>query len=101
MRIFWTETALNQFEDIFDFYSIIANVTTARKIVSGLVDKTILLEKTPLIGSKEELLRNREKEYRYLVEGKYKIIYWIGESEIIIASVFDCRQNPKKMEGID
>ena len=100
MRIFCTETALSQIEDIFDFYMIIANADTARKIVSAIVDKTIILEKTPHIGQSEELLVKREKEYRYLVEGNYKIIYWIEETEIKIASVFDCRQNPTKMQNI-
>ena len=100
MRIFWTETALNQLEDIFDFYLVIADSNTTRKIVSAIVDKTIILEKTPHIGQSEELLVKREKEYRYLVEGNYKIIYWIEETEIKIASVFDCRQNPTKMQNI-
>ena len=100
MKIFWTETALNQLEGIFDFYSVIVDANTARKIVTNIVDKTIVLEKTPHIGQVEELLIKRKLEYRYLVEGNYKIIYWIEETEIKVASVFDCRQNPKKMQSI-
>jgi len=28
--------------------------------------------------------------HRYLVEGNYKIIYWMNGQDVIIASVFDC-----------
>jgi hypothetical protein len=34
-----------------------------------------------------------------LIEGNYKIIYWIDNQNIKIAAVFDCRQNPAKMKG--
>lgn len=27
-------------------------------------------------------------------------VYWIEDSYIKIATVFDCRQNPKKLDGI-
>ena len=37
---------------------------------------------------------------RYLVEGNYKIIYWHDGTLIKIASVFDCRQNPSKLEQV-
>ena len=49
------------------------------------------------MGPIEELLRHRKNEYRYIVDGNYKIIYWIDEHFIKIASVFDSRQNPEKL----
>ncbi len=100
MRIYWTETAINQLETIFDYYSLKAGNKTARKITSSIVDKTILLENNPKIGQKEELLQNRKNEYRYIIEKNYKIIYWIETEQVNIASVFDCRQNPVKMKEI-
>jgi plasmid stabilization system protein ParE len=30
----------------------------------------------------------------------YKVIYWIEEPYVKIATVFDCRQNPVKMKRI-
>ena len=38
--------------------------------------------------------------FRYLVESNYKIIYWQENELITIASVFDCRQDPKKMKKL-
>ena len=97
VRIFWTEFATNQLEQIFDFYKYKASIATARKIVTQIVDRAMLLESNPLLGTKEPLLVNRNKDYRYLVERNYKIIYFIEDNYVMISSVFDCRQNPIKM----
>ena len=94
VKIFWTEFATNQLEQIFDFYKCTTSLNVAKKIVSKIVDRTILLEKNPLMGTKEPLLEKREKDYRYLVEGNYKIIYWFENNFVKISSVFDCRLNP-------
>ena len=88
------------FEDIYNYYKLEASIKVAKKLVKGLIDRTIQLEKIPKSGAKEPLLSHRKHEYRYLVEGNYKIIYWIDESYIIIAAVFDCRQNPTKMSNL-
>lgn len=97
VRIFWTEFASNQLLQIFDFYKYRANIDIGKKIVSQIVDRTVLLKQSPFVGTKEPLLENRKKDYRYLVDGNYKIIYFIEDNNIKISSVFDCRQNPKKI----
>jgi plasmid stabilization system protein ParE len=68
-------------------------------LVEGIIDATIILEKNPKIGQKEELLSNRPQNFRYLVFKNYKIVYWINttKNRIEIVHVFDCRQNPMKM----
>ena len=52
------------------------------------------------MGQIDPLLQKHKLDYRYLVEGKYKIIYSLEyESEVIyIHRVFDTRQNPKKLK---
>jgi toxin ParE1/3/4 len=101
VKILWTDFAINQLEQIFDFYKYKASIAVARKMIMQIIDSTMLLEKNPLLVAKEPLLANREKEYRYLVESNYKIIYWIENNYVKISSVFDCRQNPIKLtEGI-
>lgn len=51
------------------------------------------------MGQIEEFLIERPQEFRYLISSNYKIIYYINmESErIIIANIFDTRQNPIKL----
>ena len=100
LRVFWTDTARFQLEDIFNYYKKKASIKVARKLVKQIIDRTIQLEKNPDSGPKEPLLSDRKFEYRYLVESNYKIIYWIEDNYIKVATVFDCRQNPEKMKNI-
>ena len=94
--VYWTGFAENKLEDIYTYYKKKASVSVAKKLVNGIVDKTISLEINPKIGQKEELLIARPQDFRYLVFKNFKIIYWLNEKlkRIEIANVFDCRQNP-------
>jgi len=81
----------------FSYYSK-ASKKVADKITNSIVDKTIMLEITPRMGQKEELLAHFKQEIRYLVQGNYKIVYLIKENIVSIATVFDCRQDPIKLK---
>jgi hypothetical protein len=51
------------------------------------------------MGTVEPLLWEFAEEYRYLVVGNYKLVYYIDcETAIYIVAVFDCRQNPEKLK---
>ena len=62
--------------------------------------ETDILESNPYIGQIEESLRDRTKEFRYLVRNNYKIIYWtnLDKNQIEIWDIFDCRQDPLKIK---
>ncbi len=100
LRVFWTDTARFQLEEIYKYHKEKASLKVARKLSKSIIDRTIQLKKNPASGSNEQLLSDRKFEYRYLDEGNYKIIYWIEDNYIKVASVFDCRQNPTKMKNI-
>ena len=100
VKIEWSELSTKQLNDIFDYYSLKVSPRIAKKIVNKIVDRVEILLKNPLSGPKEELLSEMSEDFRYLVESNYKIIYWIENEIITIASVFDCRQNPEKMKKI-
>ena len=94
MKVFWTETSLENLENIFDYLKHKVSLSKAKKVVTSIIDRTIQLENQPESGAKEQLLKSRGKEYRYLIEGNYKIIYWIEEGYVKIATVYDTRQYP-------
>lgn len=102
LTVYWTRFAENKIEDIYEYYELNARVSVALKLVNGIIDRTIGLEKTPYIGPIEKLLEKREQEFRYLVYRSYKIIYWVNlnKNRIEIMNVFDTRRNPKKMDEI-
>ena len=100
VRVFWTETARSDLRVIYKYYKEIAGIEKAKKLVKTIIDRTIQLEKFPLSGPKEPLLVHRKNEYHYLVEGNYKIIYWVENNYAKIAAVFDCRQDSSKLKKI-
>ena len=102
LEVYWLQLAESKLEDIYGYYSLKAGKRIARKLVSGIVDKTIGLDKNPEIGQIETILEHRDQEFRYLVFKNYKIIYWINYEfkRIEIANVFDTRQSPEKMDDI-
>lgn len=93
--VVWSDSAIEELRSIYDYLYFQASKRVADKISN----KTLLLEQTPRIGQKEDLLTHLNKEIRYLIEGNYKIVYWIDDNIVSIATVFDCRQNPQKLKS--
>jgi toxin ParE1/3/4 len=97
IKVLWSDSAIEELQEIHNYYVSTASLKIADKIVNTIVDKTILLEKNLRLGQEEDLLKHKKQEIRYLVEGNYKIVYFIDKNHAVIATVFDCRQNPKKL----
>jgi plasmid stabilization system protein ParE len=100
LNIFWTQFAQDELEEIYKYYRRKAGVTISKKIVKGIYNEALILEKQPKLGQIEELLKNRKEEFRYLIHKNYKLIYWINskENQVEITDVFDTRQNPPKIK---
>jgi toxin ParE1/3/4 len=101
MRIFWTEKALLDLDEISHFYQQFANSDVAQKILNQLIDKADILTSYPGIGTIETFENTHEFAYRFIVEGHHKLIYRLSENEqlIYIVRVFDTRRNPKKKDS--
>lgn len=96
--VVWSDSAIEELRNIYEYYFYKASKRVADKITNSIVDKTIMLEITPRMGQKEELLAHFKQDIRYLVQGNYKIVYLIEENIVSIATVFDCRQDPIKLK---
>jgi plasmid stabilization system protein ParE len=101
--IFWTQFAEDKLIDIFEYYNFTAGLKVAQNLANGIIDESIKLSKNPFIGQKEDILKDRVQEYRYLVFKNYKIIYWVDDVNKIVwvSHVFDTRQNPLKLNQIE
>lgn len=99
-KIIWSDFSETQLDEIFEYYEKKASVRVATKIVTEIIEESEKLIKASFIGQEEELLKEREILYRYLVFKNYKLIYSVDEENefIKIADVFDTRQNPPKMK---
>lgn len=96
--VVWSDSAIQELRDIYDYFSHKAGKKVADNITNAIVDLTISLEKTPKLGQIEEMLTTYDREIRYLIDGNYKIVYLFEENFTTIATIFDCRQNPKKLK---
>lgn len=99
-QVIWSDFAEKQLDEIFDYYSTNASLRIAQELLVSLIHSTELIANNPYIGQVEELLKERSEQYRYLVQGNYKIIYSVDtkQKRIKIADIFDIRQNPIKMK---
>ncbi|MGM0634761.1 MAG: type II toxin-antitoxin system RelE/ParE family toxin [Bacteroidota bacterium] len=97
MRIVWTDFAIENLKNIFDYYSDKVSKKTAHKIRKQILSSTKQLLDNPESGQLESNLEKIKQNHRYLVCGNYKIIYRINDNQIIINDVFDTRQNPAKI----
>ena len=102
LTVYWTQFAENKLEDVFIYYSQTASIRTASRLVDRIIVRSLEMEKNPFMGQKEMLLSERLQEFKYLVYKNYKLIYWVNEEKkrIEILNLFDCRQNPEKINEI-
>ena len=93
-QVIWTSEAIFDLEVIYDFLAD-KSPSAAERITNRILERTRQLEEFPESGVIQETIA-LEKEYRYLVEGNYKIIYRYKHLErtIFVEVIFDAPQNP-------
>lgn len=99
LKVVWTKTAENKLLDVFEYYQQIAGTNVAQKLVDGIVEASLLLQRNPLGNQKEILLEHKSEEFRSAIYKNYKIIYWIDDINkiVFISNLFDSRQSPTKI----
>jgi plasmid stabilization system protein ParE len=102
LTVFWTKFAKEKLAEIFEYYKATAGTKVAQKLINAIINHTEGLELNSTIGQTEELLSDRQNQFRHLIFKHYKIIYWINTAKhrIDISHVFDTRQNPFKIREI-
>jgi len=94
-QIIWTKPAISDLKEINDYYTKFSK-KVADKIVSELTNKP----KELLVTGFENAYQfdDINHNYRRLIVRHYKILYRISVNKIIINRIFNCRQNPEKLE---
>lgn len=97
-QVLWSAEALVDLEVIYDFLAENSQ-PAAQRIIESLLARTRQLEIFPESGARQESVKSKHKEYRYLVEGNYKILYSYQPNEVVhIEIIFDTRYNPDKLK---
>lgn len=99
VQVVWSTEALNDLEMIYDFLAE-SSQRAAQKIVETILSKTKQLEVFPESGARQQVSKTRARQYRYLIEGHYKIIYSYHRKNQVsfIHTIFDTRFNPEKLK---
>ncbi len=99
-EIIWSDQAEIELDKIFEYYSEFVSISVAKNLLKEIVEEPNKLISNPEISQREDLLLDRENEFRYLLCRNYKLIYSIDQKakHIKIADVFDTRQNPSKIK---
>ena len=95
LKPYWTDQAIRQMKEIYDFYKTFGKKTIQNRI-SPIKRQVERLTHFPYLGKVEACYQETEY-FRSLIEGDYKIIYLIREERIYIVAIFDCRQNPSNL----
>ncbi|MBK9015852.1 MAG: type II toxin-antitoxin system RelE/ParE family toxin [Saprospiraceae bacterium] len=77
MTIVLLKKAQLRLDEIVEYYRLLGYGRHGRKIRAGILKKALLLKEHPQLGVVEETLAHLGLGHRFLVEGKYKIIYRI------------------------
>lgn len=97
MNVIWTNEALQETKEIYNYYKYRASIKVAESIKRKILSSTKNLNIHARKGQIEGLLKHKIDEFRYLLAGNYKVIYKIVEKEVYIMKVFDCRRNPDEI----
>lgn len=99
IQVIWSSEALVDLEVIYDFLAE-KSQPAAQRTIENLLARTQQLEAFPESGARQETVKNKHKEYRYLTEGNYKMIYsHQSENQVVyIEIIFDTRYNPDKLK---
>lgn len=86
----WTEPALEDLDMIYDYVAL-RSKKNADRLFHALLDASEMLQDSPEAGKLEVSI----PDYRFLIVKRlYKLIYYIEDKCVYIASVWDCRQEP-------
>jgi len=62
-KVLWTDFAINQLKDIFDYHLIKASPNIAQKLIQKIIDSTIILEAIQNQGEKRIYLTPGHKNF--------------------------------------
>ena len=97
MEVIWSDFAIFQLNQINAYLKEKTTKSVADRIINRIIEVSENLASFPAMGQKESEEFVGDANYRYLVEGHYKVVYEIFETDVVIQDVFDSRQNPQKM----
>lgn len=99
MKVVWSGSASRRWSALFVQCMDIFGKSVAKRSLMQLERKLSSLESNPEMGFPEPLLAGKGRLYRALIFSKnYKLIYYVGSSEVRIVDIWDMRMNPSALK---
>jgi len=93
-KLIWSQIAKIKLFEILDFFNGRNNSTTySQKLYTKIVREASVLIKHPEIGIKTDI-----DDVRCLIIDNYMVFYEQNETNIIIHTIWDTRQNPETLK---
>lgn len=93
-KIIWSDQArIDQFEILDYYFKRNGNKVYSQKLYKRFKSAIKLLNKHPEIGVQTDV-----KNIRNLIDGDYALFYKVEQDTIEIITIWDCRQDPEKLE---
>jgi len=101
MRLLFTEDAEDHLEAAYNFREETTSQRSAAELYNNLIDGIQILIDQPHLGRIEPLLEDAAISYRSLILLRdFKVIYHIDDQIIVVAAVYNCRQEPEKLREV-
>lgn len=98
MRVVWNERAELRLAQIMEYGISAFGEKAAQLLMKEIRKNEARLAVCPYLGKKELVLEGLPISYRSLViHRNYKLIYYIEDETVYIATLFDNRRNPAVM----
>ena len=97
MTIKWYLKAVGDLDKIYDYY-LTKSPRVAATLYNKFLDAVEMLKTQPYAAPVEQMLIGYSEDYRSLVVGNYKVVYFVKDDLVLIVQIFDCRQNPIKLK---
>ena len=96
-KIIWSKKSKTSLIEIKEYFTENTSPRIANRLVKEIINKAQLL----FAGQKDPFLEFKNQDFRYLIFKNYKLVYRVENQDLIkIYEVFDCRQDPEKIENI-
>jgi len=99
MTVEVTSQAQQRLFEIWKRISKESSPTIADKVEVRLLKRSRELKAHPRKGPVEPALAFRGQGHRFLLLGRYKILYLIAGEVVFITDFFDTKQHPSRMRG--
>ena len=90
MTVVWTETAQEHLDEIYRYIARDSELY-AKRMVDRLTRRSVQIAEFPFSG--REVPEYRLKQIREVIEGSYRLIYYIKTDGIDVLAVLHCAQD--------